>query len=103
MRWSEDGATVAFLSDRRDNPIRLDTGVGEMIWDYPYDQVDIYTIDATSKTLRRITNDAAREKSPVPGPDGRLFYISDANGGGRQSTSLVGSSPGAGRVPLRGS
>ena len=79
-KWSGDSETVFFLSDRKDNPIRSATGLDYKIWNYDYQQIDIYSLNATSLLLERITSDEAVEKTPTPGPDGSLFYVSDLNG-----------------------
>ncbi|MGE3800684.1 MAG: biopolymer transporter Tol, partial [Candidatus Kapaibacterium sp.] len=79
-KWSEDSETLYFLSDRKDNPIRSAKGLGYKIWNYDYRQIDIYSINVTSLDLERITSDDAVEKTPTPGPDGSLFYVSDKNG-----------------------
>ena len=79
-KWSEDGETVYFLSDRRDNPIRESRGLDFKVWNYEYDRVDIYALNTASLELTRVTNDDAVEKTPTPGPDGSLIYVSDANG-----------------------
>ncbi len=79
-KWSEDGETVYFLSDRRENAIREFKGRDFKVWNYNYDRVDIYALNVTTLELTQITNDDAVEKTPSPGPDGSLLYVSDANG-----------------------
>lgn len=78
--WSRDGREIIFLSDRRENPVGRDTGLGQRIWEYDYDQFDIYRLDISSGALERITSEAARPKSPIPAPDGGLFVVTDRNG-----------------------
>ena len=79
-KWAEDNQTIYFLSDRKDNPIRSARGLGYKIWNYDYQQTDIYSLNTTSLDLQRITSDLAMEKTPTPSPDGSLFYVSDVNG-----------------------
>ena len=78
--WSTDDRTIYFLSDRRDNPVRRDTGIAQRIWEYQYDQVDLYGHELESRALQRITEGSDREKSPQAGPGAGLFVISDENG-----------------------
>lgn len=79
-KWAEEGETIYFLSDRRDNPIRTYKGLDYKIWNYDFDHVDIYSVNATSLELARVTGTDAIEKTPTPGPGGSLMYVSDENG-----------------------
>jgi Tol biopolymer transport system component len=79
--WGADSRTLYFVSDRRDNPLRTMSASSFDVRGYDYDARDIYSVDAATLELRRITaTDGATEKSPVPSADGRLLFISDANG-----------------------
>ena len=76
--WSPDGSTIAFASNRGGN-------------------YDLYAIDAHGANLRRLTSDAARERSPDWSPDGRaLVYASNASGSDQLYTL-----PAAGGAPTR--
>src|SRR5215207_6290951 len=60
--WSPDGKKIAFSSDRTDN-------------------VDIYVMNPDGTGLRRITDNAAEERSPTWSPDGkRIAFTSDHDG-----------------------
>jgi len=79
--WAPDSRTIYFVSDRRNHPIRHANDDNFLIWNYQYDTRDIFSIDAESLELRRITSsENIFENSPTPGPDGRLLFTSDANG-----------------------
>ncbi len=79
--WAPDSRTVYFLSDRRGHAVRSSTSSNLLVWNYDYDACDIYSIDADTYALKRITNsDDVRESSPIPGADGRLIYVSEKNG-----------------------
>ena len=78
--WSTDDKSVYFLSDRGGNQIQQDSGLAFRVWEYDYQQVDLYRLDIEHETLHRVTSDQAREKSPLAGPDGSYFLISNRNG-----------------------
>ncbi len=79
--WGPDSKTVYFVSDRRDNPIATAKADSFLIWNYDYKGKDIFSLNTETMELKRLTHtDAIGETSPVAGPDGRLLYISDANG-----------------------
>lgn len=79
--WSPDGRTIYFVSDRRDNPIRQANRNNFLVWNYDYHARDIYTIDAGTLALNRISySESVVENSPTPGPDGKLMFLSDENG-----------------------
>lgn len=79
--WSADSRTIYFVSDRREHPIRTMTARNFDVRGYAYDTRDIYSVDAGTLELRRITeSEGVSEKSPVAASDGRLLFISDANG-----------------------
>lgn len=78
--WSSDDRIVYFLSDRQENTVRRDSGLSQRIWEYDFSQIDLYGIDLETSLMQRITDGESREKSPVTGPDGGLFIISDKNG-----------------------
>jgi eukaryotic-like serine/threonine-protein kinase len=60
--WSPDGKTIAFYSNRSGN-------------------LDIWSVDASGKDLRRITDWKSNEYWPVWSPDGRrLAFVSDKSG-----------------------
>lgn len=79
--WGADSRSIYFVSDRRDNPIRTMTPENFRVTTYAYHARDIYSLDTRTLALQRITaTDVANEKSPVDGGDGRLLFVSDANG-----------------------
>lgn len=79
--WANDNRTIYFVSDRRDNPTGQANRDNFLIWNYDYATRDIFSVDAQSMELRRITNnDDILENSPTPGPDGRLLFLSNENG-----------------------
>ena len=79
-KWGDDNETIYFLSDRKDHPIRSARGLKYKIWNYDYQQTDVYSLNVGSLDLQRITSDLSVEKTPTPGPGGSLFYVSDENG-----------------------
>jgi Tol biopolymer transport system component len=79
--WGPDSRTIYFLSDRRDHPIGETTSDNFLIWNYDYNARDIFSVEPDTHVLTRLTfSDHEQESSPVPGPDGKLLYISDRNG-----------------------
>ncbi len=81
--WATDGSVIYFLSDRRDHPVRVSNRDNFLVWNYDYATRDIFTIDAVGSDLRRVTfTDRVMESSPTPAPDGRLLFVSEANGVG---------------------
>lgn len=80
--FSPDGKTIFFCSDRRDftSPGKILPSLKMSQIDYS--QVEIYSLDLTSRAIRRITDlPNSDETSPVVSPDGKkLLYISDRNG-----------------------
>jgi len=80
--WSPDGKTVYFASDRRDVLTRASTGPRFKMWKFDYSQLDIYSIDIATMTMKRITDyPNSDETSPAISPDGtKMLYVSDRNG-----------------------
>jgi len=80
--WSPYGNNIVFTSDRKNN-----LSIGQMpddfkIYNYDYDQDDIYSININSLKMERITNtSSATESFPLVSPDGKeILFVSDANG-----------------------
>lgn len=85
-RWSPTGSFVAFMSNARDG------------------NYEIYTVDASSREVNRLTNDPANDVLPAVSPDGRwvafasnrdgswkLYAVSSSGGEPRLIAPLVGS------------
>lgn len=64
--WSPDGNSVAFVSDRSEDP---DLYYGSNIW--------VVDVDDDNHRLTKVTEDSGRERSPTWSPDGKsIAYIS---------------------------
>ena len=85
-RWSPTGSFVAFMSNARDS------------------NYEIYTVDASTREVNRLTNDPANDVLPAISPDGRwvafasnrdgswkLYAVSSSGGEPRLIAPLVGS------------
>lgn len=67
VAWSPDGTEIYFTSYRAEE------------WDAPenWQESDVYAVEVTSGTIRRLTDKRGADGSPIPSPDGRLIaYIS---------------------------
>ncbi len=80
--FSSDGSRIFFVSDRRDHLTRESVPPSFRMWNFDFNQRDIYELQIGTRTIRRLTNDAlSDETSPVSSPDGKqILYISDRNG-----------------------
>jgi Tol biopolymer transport system component len=80
--FSPDGKTIYFASDRGDILSPSMVQANFKIWNYDFGQSDLYSIDITTRIIRRITTQPNGSKtSPVPSPDGKkILYIADING-----------------------
>lgn len=67
--WSPDGKSIAFVSNRSENP---DLSYDSNIW--------IISADAKNKTLKQVTTNSLSDSSPAWSPDGkRITYITNIN------------------------
>ena len=78
--WSPDGQKVYFSSDRGHftNPETFPKNL--RIQDYDYEQRDLFAVGMDGRIERLTDTPDILEISPEVAPDGRLSYISDANG-----------------------
>src|SRR5262249_46592127 len=76
ITWSPDGKRLVFISDRGN-------------------QTDVYTLDAQTKALVRITDDTDFESNPLWSPDGK--WISFAKAGLKAGLYIAPSGGGAAR------
>jgi len=85
--WSPDGKLIAFVADE-------------------YGRRDLYVIDPTGESLRRLTNDDWIERGPSWSPDGKWIAFSRQPGGrdirftGRDQEIVVMNAEGGGRERL---
>ncbi len=79
--WSPDSKTVYFISDRKGILDGTALPPNFDIYEHDFDHMDIYSVDATSGVVTRITDTPTAEESyPVIGPQNKLLFISDRNG-----------------------
>ncbi len=80
--FSMDSKTIYFASDRGDITSPSFMPANFKIWNYDYGQSDLYSLDISTRIIRRITTQPNGSKSsPVLSPDGKkILYISDING-----------------------
>ncbi len=79
--WSPDGQRIYFVSDRAD-VIQLGLQTQPRMWEHPLPSSDIYELELSTRTLRRLTyTPEAVKTSLAVSPDGsQLLFVSDANG-----------------------
>ena len=78
--WSPDGRKIAFVGG-----IRAREGA------YLASDVDLYVARSNGRSVRRLTDDGAREAAPAWSPDGRwLAYVRTLPGANRSSVWIVG-------------
>lgn len=79
--WSPDSETIYFISDR-DNNTNSDNLANSKMWAHDTDLSDIYSVNITTKQIKRITSDKEYTKSAIAiTSDGKkLFFTSDKNG-----------------------
>ena len=80
--WSWDSKYIYFISDRGKFTEKNDIPKNVHLWEFNFNQTDIYSYDVSSSTIKRITNDPQYNKtSLVVSPDNRkILYVSDKNG-----------------------
>jgi Tol biopolymer transport system component len=80
--WSADGSTIYFSSDRDNYTSPENISADFKIYKSNYRQYDIYSIDLSSKKIKRITDyPNSDETSPCGSPDAKhLLFVSDQNG-----------------------
>jgi len=81
--WSPDGSRIAFQSDRGNHvTVGSASRTSYDMYENLIMNLDVYSLDLSSKTLLRITNDEIwNERSPKYSPDGdQVLFISDRNG-----------------------
>jgi Tol biopolymer transport system component len=79
---SPDGRTIYFASDRGDMTSPSTVPKNFKIWKYDFTQTELYSIDISTRVIRRITTlPHGNKTSPVVSPDGKkILYIADVNG-----------------------
>lgn len=80
--FSPDGRTIYFSSDRRDFVHSSMVPPQFKMWDFNFEQRDLYSVSVETGTITRLTDyPNSDESSPVVSPDGKkLLYVSDRNG-----------------------
>ncbi len=80
--WTPDSKKIIFSSDRGDDLKQTTSTVDFQMFNHPFKQLDIYSIDIETKNIERITNwQYSDEKSPAVSADGKeLLFVSDKNG-----------------------
>ncbi|KPL08056.1 hypothetical protein AMJ86_02075 [bacterium SM23_57] len=77
--WSLDGGSIVFASDRRGD-LSID-GNDVQMFNHDYRQLDLYMLDVSTHTLKRLTDTPHQERTPVFAPEGMgITYVSDENG-----------------------
>lgn len=79
--WSPDGQRIYFVSDRAE-VVQLGLGTKPRMWEHPVASSDIYELELSTRTLRRLTaTPEAIKTSLAISPDGsQLLFVSDVNG-----------------------
>lgn len=79
--WSPDSKFLYFISDRGEN-LNGFAGKEVKIWKHDVTQSDIYSIEISTKAIKRITSTPGFEKTTLAvNSDGtKIFYVSDENG-----------------------
>ncbi|TSA26867.1 MAG: biopolymer transporter Tol [Ignavibacteriales bacterium] len=80
--WTPDGKKIIFSSDRGNDLKQTTSTVDFQMFNHPYKQLDLYSIDIDTKNIERITDwQYSDEKSPAISSDGKeLLFVSDKNG-----------------------
>jgi len=79
--WSPDGKMLAFVSDRKDYFSSEDIPPDFRISQFDYEKKDVYTIDLSSRKMKRITATPWEEVTPIFSSEGdKLLFTSDKNG-----------------------
>jgi Tol biopolymer transport system component len=81
--WNNDGTKITFISDRGGYLNNTEQALQDTfkMYKYDYSQTDIYTIDALTKNITRLTDTKYSENYPVwTQNDNTLLYTADENG-----------------------
>lgn len=80
--WAKDGRSIFFVSDRNDDTKPFQSQSDVKIWKTDYNSSDIYQLNLSDNSIKRITNDPDYEKTSLAlSSDGKkLLYVSDRSG-----------------------
>ncbi len=80
--WSADSKIIYFSSDRRGYLKPQMEPADFKIYNYNYNETDIYSVNIDNENIIRLTDSPnSNESFPVASPDGKeMIFISDANG-----------------------
>ena len=80
--WTPDGKKIIFSSDRGNDLKQTILTEDFQMFNHPFKQLDLYSIDVETKNVERITDwQYSNERSPAVSSDGKeLLFVSDKNG-----------------------
>ena len=80
--WTPDGKKIIFASDRGKDLKQTEPTKEFLMYNHPYDQLDLYSIEVDSKNVERISDwQYSDERYPAVSSDGKeLLFVSDKNG-----------------------